>query len=237
MSSSALAALLSATFWEPGYDHRVELVHQRDPAERRTLAAVEVEAYAADGQRLARLPVDPRQEVLDLGAALQAAGLGETRTMVLLDARYDERVFPYRPHHYAFLHRRASATPALYYAVNAVLGGVPDRIGAVGINNFESYLFRRDSFAARYSLLLGNVARFADAQAHVVTYHGEARTVRDVRLAPKAHAEIELPAERDGARLNRVELKAVFRLASYVVARKAGSGELVLFDHLFTYNR
>jgi hypothetical protein len=76
-----------------------------------------------------------------------------------------------------------------------------------------------------------------DAEAHVITYHGDARTSRDVRLGPKAHAEVELPAERDGTRLSRVEVKAVFRLASYVVARKAGSGELVLFDHLFAYNR
>jgi hypothetical protein len=237
MSSKALAALLSATFWEPGYDHRIELVHQRGPGARRTLAALDVEAYDAEGHRLAHVPVDPRQEMLDLDAAMQAVGLGQTRTMVLLDARYDERVFPYRPHHYAFLHRHASTAPALYYAVNAVLGGVPDRIGAVGINNFESYLFRRDPFAARYSLLLGNVSRFVDAEAHVITYHGDARTSRDVRLGPKAHAEVELPAERDGTRLSRVEVKAVFRLASYVVARKAGSGELVLFDHLFAYNR
>jgi len=32
-----------------------------------------------------------------------------------------------------------------------------------------------------------------------------------------------------------VEVKALFRLASYVVGRRADSGDLVLFDHLFTY--
>jgi hypothetical protein len=32
-----------------------------------------------------------------------------------------------------------------------------------------------------------------------------------------------------------VEVKALFRLASYVVGRRAEGGELVLFDHLFTY--
>ena len=55
-----------------------------------------------------------------------------------------------------------------------------------------------------------------------------------VRLAPKAHTEVTLEPERDGHRLRRVELKALFRMASYVVGRRAG-GELVLFDHLFTY--
>jgi len=56
-------------------------------------------------------------------------------------------------------------------------------------------------------------------------------------LPPKAHAEIGLPAEHGGARLERVEVKAAFRVASYVVGRRAESGELVLFDHLFTYAR
>jgi hypothetical protein len=32
-----------------------------------------------------------------------------------------------------------------------------------------------------------------------------------------------------------VEVKALFRLLSYVVGRRAGSGDVVLFDHLFTY--
>ena len=36
-------------------------------------------------------------------------------------------------------------------------------------------------------------------------------------------------------RLRRVELKTLFRLASYVTGRRADSGGLVLFDHLFTY--
>ena len=67
--------------------------------------------------------------------------------------------------------------------------------------------------------------------------HGSLRTAWPVVLGPKSHAEVELPAERDGRCLERVELKAGFRLASYVVGRREDSGELVLFDHLFTYAR
>src|SRR5262249_15306415 len=155
--------------------------------------------------------------------------------MVTLDARYDERIFPYRPHHYALLHRLGSETPPLYYAVNAVLGGVPDRIGATNINNFETYMFRRRPFAARYSLLLGNLARFAAAEAQVTTYYGGQRALVETTLAPKSHREIPLPSERAGLPLERVEVKALFRLASYVVGRRADSGDLILFDHLFTY--
>lgn len=43
------------------------------------------------------------------------------------------------------------------------------------------------------------------------------------------------PAASDGARLKRVELKSVFRLTSYVLGRRSARGDLVLFDHLFTY--
>ena len=69
----------------------------------------------------------------------------------------------------------------------------------------------------------------------MITYHGEARAVVPVTLAPHQHADVELPLEREGARLRRVELKTLFRLASYVTGRRADSGGLVLFDHLFTY--
>ena len=48
---------------------------------------------------------------------------------------------------------------------------------------------------------------------------------------------MELAAEHAGEHLQRVEIKALFRLASYVVGRRADSGELVLFDHLFSYHR
>ena len=155
--------------------------------------------------------------------------------MVVLDARYDEKIFPYRPHHYAYFHRRGSTAAPLYYAVNAVLGGVPDRVGATNINNFETYVFRQRPFAETYSLLLGCLARFVPVQAQVFAYYGARRISQDVTLAPKCHTEVPLPAEDGGERLARVEVKALFRLLSYVVGRRAGAGDVVLFDHLFTY--
>jgi len=125
--------------------------------------------------------------------------------------------------------------PPLYYAVNAVLGGVPDRIGATGINNFETYLFLRRHLAMRPGLALGNPSRFATAEAQVFTYYGAERQTQNVVLEPKCHTEISLSATLDGEPLGRVEVKALFKLATYVLARRALSGELVLFDHLFTY--
>jgi hypothetical protein len=231
--SSSLSALLSVTFYEAGDDHLIELVHQRDIGARRRLASLEVEVYGPDGKSLGVVPIDPRQEVLDLGALTKATQTGHPRVMIVFDARYDERIFPYRPHHYGYLHRRGSSTPPLYYAVNAVLGGVPDRIGATGINNFETYLFRRQG--GRHSLVLGNVSRFSTAKAQLFSYYGDTRVAQDVALEPKTHTEIPLVPERNGQHLGRVELKALFRLASYVVGRRAQGGELVLFDHLFTY--
>jgi len=233
--SSDRAALLSATFWEAGYQHLIETVHQRDALAHRHLDALQVAVYDPEGTTLGEKTIDPRKEVLDLSALVEEIAGAVPRAMVTLDARYDERVFPYRPHHYALLHRHGSETPPLYYAVNAVLGGVPDRIGATNINNFETYMFRRRSFAARYSLLLGNLARFAAAEAQVATYYGGQRVLVEAMLAPKSHCEIDLPSERTGLPLERVEVKALFRLASYVVGRRADTGDLVLFDHLFTY--
>ncbi len=235
--SSSLSALLSATFYEPGDDHRIELVHQRDRRATRRLASLDLALYEPEGKQLLALPLDTREEILDLGGLVGALAGAPPRVMALLDARYDERVFPYRPHHYGFLHRRGSTAPALYYAVNAVLGGVPDRIGATGHNNFESYVFLRRPLAARYAVLLGNPARFSPSEAQVTAYYGAERTTRTVALPPKAHVEVELAGVQGGARLHRVEVKALFRLASYAVGRRAGSGNLVLFDHLFAFQR
>ena len=233
--SSELAALMSATFHEAGTMHLVELVHQKDPGARRHLESVRVDAYDAEDRRHVSATLDPRQEILDLDALLGEAGRAYGRLLVVFDARYDPRIFPYRPHHYAYRHRRDSTAPPLYYAINATLGGVPDRIGAVALNNFESYLFLDRPLAERYAVVLGNLSRFAEAAAEVVTYYGAGRYAEDVRLPPKAHADVALPPERDGQRLRRVEVKALFRLTSYVVGRRAASGDLVLFDHLFTY--
>ena len=226
---------MSVTFYEAGDDHLIELVHQRDPGARRHLTSLDVEVYGPAGKSVGGAPIDPGQEVLDLGALTRMVGADHSRVMIVFDARYDERIFPYRPHHYGYLHRRGSPTPPLYYAVNAVLGGVPDRIGATGINNFETYLFRREGVIGRHSLLLGNVSRFSAAKAQVFSYYGDDRVAQDVALEPKAHTEIPLVPERNGRHLARVEVKALFRLASYVVGRRAKGGELVLFDHLFTY--
>jgi len=234
--SSSRCGLLSATFYEPGYDHVIELVHQRDKDSRRHLASLDVTVYDAQGKALSETPVDPEVETLDLGRLAGDAAWAEPRVMAVLDARYDERIFPYRPHHYAFLHRRGSAAPALYYAVSAALGGVPDRIdNNTRINNFETYVFRRRSFGERYSVLVGNLARFASAEAQVFAYYGAERAQHEVTLAPHAHAEVALAGSKDGQLLGRVEVKALFRVASYVVGRREGSGDLVLFDHLFTY--
>lgn len=233
--SSDLSALLSATFYEEGYDHLLEPVHQRDAAARRHLASLDVTLYDAEGKALGAVTVDPRQEVLDLASLVHEHVTAPGRVMAVFDARYDERIFPYRPHHYAYLHRRGSPVPSLYYAVRAALGGVPDRIGATSLNNFENYLFRRRNFAERYSLLLGNLSRFSAAEAQVFTYYRGARLTQEVALGPKAHVEVPLEGRRDGQPLERVELKAVFGLASYVVGRRAAGGDLVLFDHLFPY--
>jgi hypothetical protein len=233
--SSEGAALMSATFHEAGYDHLVELVHQKDAEARRRLASLRVDAYDARGRRHLTVELDPAREVLDLDALLGEISGARGRLLVVFDARYDPRVFPYRPHHYAYLHHRGSAAPPLYYAVNATLGGVPDRIGAVALNNFESYLFLDRPLREQYALALGNLSRFATAEAEVVTYYAAERRTEVVRLAPKAHAEIALAPEHGGQRLRRVELKAPFRLTSYVVGRRAGGDDLALFDHLFTY--
>jgi len=112
---------------------------------------------------------------------------------------------------------------------------VPDRVGATNINNFETYVFRRGPFAQRYSLLLGCLARFMPVQAQVFTYYGSRRVAQEITLEPKCHAEVALAAEHEGEPLARVEVKALFRLLSYVVGRRADTGDLVLFDHLFTY--
>lgn len=233
--SSEPAALMSATFHEVGYAHLVELVHQKDAAARRHLASLRVEAYDGAGCRRLAADVDPRQEILDLEALLGETSRAHGRVLVVFDARYDREIFPYRPHHYAYLQRRDSTAPPLYYAVNATLGGVPDRIGAVALNNFETYLFLDRPLTARYGLALGNLSRFATAEAEVIRYYEGGRHTEAVRLPPKAHREIELAAVHEGGRLRRVEVKALFRLTSYVVGRRAPAGELVIFDHLFTY--
>jgi hypothetical protein len=228
--------LASATFHEAGAEHLVELVHQRDADARRHLEALELALYDPAGACLGRRPVDVRDETLDLAAVAGEIAGAATRVMVVFDARYDARIFPYRPHHYAYVRRHGGASPALYYAVSATLGGVPERIEAHRTNHFETYVFLRRPLAERHAVLVGNLSRFASATAQVAAFYaGGMRVGQEVTLPPKAHAEVPLASAHEDRPLERVELKAPFRLASYVVGRRAASGELVLFDHLFTY--
>ena len=233
--SNSLSALMSATFYEGGYEHHVDIIHQRGAEARRRLDSLEVTLYDREGAILGSPRVDPTQDVLDLRALVRETTPSAERVMVVFDARYAEAIFPYRPHHYAYLHREGSSAAPLYYAINAVLGGVPDRVGATNINNFETSVFRRGPFEQRYSLLLGCLARFVPVQAQVFTYYGRRRLAQEITLAPKSHTEIRLASEHEGERLARVEVKALFRLLSYVVGRRADTDDLVLFDHLFTY--
>lgn len=227
--------LLSATFVEPGYEHIVELVHQRDADARRHLESLTLSVHGPGGDLLNRVDVDVAEETLDLGTVIgPPAGAGD-RVMVAFDARYDERIFPYRPHHYAYLRRLEATSPPLYYAISSALGGVPDRIAASRTNHFETYLFLPRPLTERYAIVVGNLARFAPADVLVSAYHGDRRTGRELTLPPGGHAEVPLAAAHEGRRLERVEVKAPFRLASYVTARRGDSGDLVLFDHLFTY--
>lgn len=233
--SSSVRGLLSGTFFEPGDSHLVELVHQRDPAAQRRLVSLEVSLHREDGGCLHRFELDPARESLDLAETAQQVD-GRDRVMVMLDARYDERIFGYRPHHYGYVHRKGSATPPLYYAVNAALGGVPDRIGATGINNFETYVFRRSTLDC-YSILVGNPARFAEAEFTVTNFYGPHRAPATVVLPPRAHTEVPLAPSAGEVSLSRVEVKSLARLVTYVVGRRPGGREIVLFDHLFTYFR
>src|SRR5690242_3448113 len=104
--SSELDALMSATFHEAGYAHLLELVHQKDAVARRRLASVRVAAYDAGGLCRVSRELDPAQEILDLDGLCGDAARAHGRLLVVFDARYDARVFPYRPHHYAYLQRR-----------------------------------------------------------------------------------------------------------------------------------
>ena len=75
----------------------------------------------------------------------------------------------------------------------------------------------------------------APTEAQVFAYYGAERVEERVPLGPRAHAEVALAPERGGQPLTRVETKSLFRLAGYVVGRRDPSGDLVLFDHLFTF--
>jgi hypothetical protein len=77
------------------------------------------------------------------------------------------------------------------------------------INNFDTYVFRRGPHAARHSVMLGNVGRFAPTEAQVFAYYGTERVEETVPLGPRAHAEVALAPERGGQPLTRVETKSL----------------------------
>jgi hypothetical protein len=85
--SSSLSALLSATFYERGDDHLVELIHQRDTAAHRRLHSLDVAIYDPAGKLLATPPVNPAREVLDLGALVEEIPGVPDRVMVAFDSR------------------------------------------------------------------------------------------------------------------------------------------------------
>ena len=79
--SNSLSALMSATFYERGYDHHVEIIHQRDAEARRRLESLEVTLYDGAGALLATPKVDPAQDILDLGALVADATRASERVM------------------------------------------------------------------------------------------------------------------------------------------------------------
>src|SRR5438132_10148464 len=93
--SNNLGALLSATFYERGYEHLVEVIHQRDDASRRRLDALDVAVWDEAGGRLTSPPVDPGREILDVEALVAAVPAAPARVMVTFDARIDP---PSTPH-------------------------------------------------------------------------------------------------------------------------------------------
>lgn len=221
-----IRALLSGTFHTPGDTHLVETVHQREPG--KLLESLGITLYASDGTRLSAFLCSPDEEIIDL-EALPPYDPAE-RLMVTFDARYDDAIFPYRPHHYGFRHRPGSDTPPLYYALNAVLGGVPAPIGVVALNNFETYVIPPGAPGMRYSVLVGNLSRHTTANVTVTSYAERMKRAVGFTLVPGAHHEVKL----DSASPERVEVKARSRVLAYIVGRNA-AGELTLFDHLFSY--
>ena len=207
--------LLSATFLEPDTEHLIEVVHEGG-----SLDALVCRSYDAAGRQL-----DERDH---LGEAIIDTGRVAARTMYLLDTRYDPEAFPYRPHHYGWL-TPLGGTP-VYYGVNAVMGGAPERLGpAVSRGNHEGYIFPRGG-RQQWSLYLGNCSRFATTHAHVVCESPDHESDDVVTLVPFQHIEYEIPASARGVRL-----KSPHRLASYIVGRDPATRHIVLLDHLMAF--
>lgn len=234
--SSNLCALLSATFYEEGYSHYVEIVHQRDCDKRKRLEKLNFLFYAPDGKELGRRSIDPNQNLVDLRALVHSVTNFRERIMVLTEVLYDANIFPYRPHHYALFHREGSKTAPVYYAFNAALGGVPDRIGAVSINHLSVFLFPNHAHEMDFSVIIGNPSRFATVKVNLLShYEGGVLKARSCRLPPKGHVEVPLMMNLNPQSICRVEMKGVGKPIGFVVGRKKNGGEILHFDHFFPY--
>src|SRR5258705_10558732 len=98
--SSDLSALLSATFYETGDEHHVELIHQRDRAARRRLASLDLAVYDPEGKNLTAVPLDTNQEILHPGTLVAPVAGGPPRVMGVAVALDAGGMFPYRPPHF-----------------------------------------------------------------------------------------------------------------------------------------
>ena len=213
-----IRALLSIAFHVPGQRQRFEVVHQA----KGKLASLTLREYHDDGT-----PNGVTENCPVSGVRWSSS---DTRPYMLeFDATYDDRIFSYRPHHYGWI----EGDPPLYYAVNAVWGGIPDSLPVTGMPWIETYWFRKHS-GMDFSVVVGNPSRLAAADVLVKSFlrHGlyDITDERRVTLSPKAHTSVSLPAT-----VERVDVKAPFRIAAYVAGRK--DGRLLLWDHLFTYFR
>lgn len=226
-----MRALLSATFYERGESHVIEKVHQ---AGHRELASLSLSCYDGPGQRLGTIELGSRNETVDLAELADIVPMCPRRLMVTFDARYDERQWPYRPHHYGL--RRSRKGPPLYYAVNAVLGGVPDTIGATTVNNVERFTFPPEHHGQEYALLLGSLSRYVATDVYVAKIYGHGAAVarQMLTLKPYAHREVPVESSHHDLTLTSVGILSVSRIAAYIVGRRPSDRALMLYDHLFT---
>ena len=171
-----------------------------------------------------------------MAALLDEPARRHGRLLVVFDARYDPRIFPIVPTTTATCTGPTPAVPPLYYAVNATLGGVPDRIGAVALNNFETYLFLDRPMRGHHAVAVGNLSRFVAGRRRggELLRRGSPRGDR----APGAegpHRRSQLEPERDGHRLPPGRAESALPDGQLRGGPARGRRARLLFDHLFTY--
>ena len=129
--------------------------------------------------------------------------------MVAFDARYSAQVFPYRPHHYGYLQRSARGAAALLRGQR----GAGRRAGSdrqYPDQQLRDLRVQPPRPRRAYSLLLGNLSRFAPVQVQVFGYYGDgARTTEEISLTPKAHVEVSSRGKRGPASLSRRDQDAL----------------------------